>query len=869
MQTKTIDSLEGLNELIKVVKAAQAKFAQFTQEAVDRIFSAVALEISKHKIPLAKLAVNETGMGVLEDKIIKNQFAAEYIYNKYKTEKTCGVIERDPTHGYVKLAEPVGVIAGIIPTTNPTSTAIYKALLALKTRNALIVSPHPRAKQCTIETLKLIAKAATAAGAPDNLIGWIDNPTIELSQALMRHPDIALILATGGPAMVNAAYSSGNPAVGVGAGNVPVIIDATAKIDMAVSSIILSKTFDNGMICASEQSVTAVKEVYDAVKQAFIKYGCHILTKEEASKVGKTIIIDGRLNAAIVGQSAHAIAKLAGVKVPETTKVLLAEVEKTTLDEPFAHEKLSPILALYKASTFEEAIRKAEELVELGGPGHSASLFTDVMNHAHMDQFAAALKTCRLLINSPSAYGGIGDVFNFRLAPSLTLGCGSYGKNSVSENVGVKHLLNTKTVAERRDNMLWFKVPQKIYFKRGAVSFALKELQGHHKAVIITDKAIFELGYTKRITDVLEEIGVQYATFFEVLPDPTISMVNRILELCNAFQPDLIIAVGGGSPMDAAKLVQFMYEFPNSRFEDLAARFMDIRKRIYEYPTGYTKTKLVCIPTTSGTGSETTPFTIITDDTGKEHVKHSLADYLFTPYMAIVDPDLVLSMPKGLAVAAGYDVLAHATEAYVSTMASPFTDAIALQAIKIVFTHLPKSVSEGHFDDREQMHYAATLAGMAFSNAFLGICHSMAHKLGARFNIPHGLAIAYCYSQVIRFNATDKPTKQAAFPQYETPNAAERYAQIADYLGLGGNSIAEKVNLLIQAAQQLKQTIGIKLSLKEAGINEKDFMEAVNGDLPELAYDDQCTTANPRYPLISELRELYIKTYNGDTDFTL
>ena len=864
-----INSLKDLDALINKVKKAQEIFSNYTQEQVDYIFRQDALYMCKERIPLAKMAVEETGIGIVEDKVIKNHFAAEYIYNKYKDVKTCGIISKDKVHGIAKIACPVGVIAGIIPTTNPTSTAIFKALISLKTRNGIVFSPHPRAKKCTCETLRIILEKAIQFGAPENIIGWIDEPTIELSGALMNHEDISLILATGGPGMVKAAYSSGTPSIGVGAGNTPAVIDETADIEMAVNSIILSKTFDNGVICASEQSVIVLSEVYDEVKKEFKERGCYILNKEEKEKVSNFFFPDGKLNPAVAGQSACKIAEMSKIKVPENTKILIGEASDTTHKEPFAHEKLSPILGLYKVKTFEDAVKKAEDLVILGGNGHTSVLYTKQTNDDRIDYFSNKLTTCRVLINTPSSHGGIGDLFNFRLEPSLTLGCGSWGHNSVSENIGVKHLINIKTVAEREENMLWFKVPPKIYFKKGCTSFALKELQGKKKAFIVTDKVLFDLGYTKKVTDVLEDINVKYEIFSDVEPDPTLSLVERALKVCRNLQPDVIIALGGGSSIDAAKMVWMMYEQPDIKFEDVAMRFLDIRKRAYMMPELGKVADLVCIPTTSGTGSEVTPFTIITDE--KTQNKYAIADYAFTPTMAIVDPDLATTMPRGLAAASGVDALVHSLEAYVSTMASPFTDGLALQAIKMIFENLEKSVNDGDIGAKEQIHYAANIAGMAFSNAFLGICHSMAHKLGAKFHIPHGIANAYCLSQVIRFNSSTKPTKQAAFAQYKYPFACKKYAQVADFMGFGGKNTIKKINNLIKEIERLKASIGIAPSIKAEKKNnftEKEFMNSLD-EISEKAFDDQCTGSNPRYPLISELRQLFVYAYNGVTDFEL
>ncbi|MDR3079260.1 MAG: bifunctional acetaldehyde-CoA/alcohol dehydrogenase [Rickettsiales bacterium] len=864
-----VNSMETLDDIVARVKKAQSTFASYSQEQVDEIFRRVALAICGKRIPLAKMAVEETGMGVVEDKVIKNHFAAEYIYNKYKNTRTCGLVERDPVHGIRKIACPVGVIAGIVPTTNPTSTAIFKGLIALKTRNGIVVSPHPRAKRCTVETLRLMLELAVEAGAPKDIIGWIDEPTIELSSALMSHRNIDLILATGGPAMVKAAYSSGTPALGVGAGNTPAVIDETADLEMAVSSIILSKTFDNGMICASEQSVLVVGDVYARVREEFERRGCYILKREENKKLADLFFSGGKLNAAIVGQSAPKIASLAGIGVPPNTKILLGEVKSTGKDEPFAHEKLSPILALYRVKDLAEATRKAQELIELGGNGHTSVLYTGASSEDRIKYYSDALTTARVLINSPASQGALGDLFNFRLEPSLTLGCGSWGRNSVSENIGVRHLINIKTVAEREENMLWFRVPPKIYFKKGCVNFALRDLAGKKKAFIITDRVIFDLGYSKKVTDVLEEIGISHSLFSDVEPDPSLGLVRRALASCRNFQPDVIIALGGGSPIDAAKMVWLMYEQPEIKFEDIALRFLDIRKRSFVMPSLGKVADLVCIPTTSGTGSEVTPFTIITDESTNN--KYAIADYAFTPSMAIVDPDLATTMPRGLAAASGIDALVHGLEAYVSTMASPFTDGLALQAIRMVFSNLERAVNGNSPEAREQMHYAANIAGMAFSNAFLGVCHSLAHKLGARFHIPHGIANAYCISQVIRFNSSEKPLRQAAFAQYRYPFAGEKYVQIADFMGFGGRSPREKIDNLIAKVEELKAAIGIARSIgaePRNGFSEGEFRAAL-GELAERAFDDQCTGSNPRYPLIGELEQLLLYAYEGNWDFDL
>lgn len=857
-----VSTPDELEILISKVKKAQRKFATFSQEQVDEIFRAAALAANQARIPLAKMAVEETGMGIIEDKVIKNHFASEYIYNKHKDAKTCGIVSEDNINGTKIVAEPLGVIAGVVPTTNPTSTAIFKALIALKTRNAIIFSPHPRAKKSTIAAAKVVLDAAVKAGAPDNIIGWIDVRSVELSNMLMKHPFVDVILATGGPGMVKAAYSSGKPALGVGAGNTPAVIDETADIKMAVSSILMSKSFDNGVICASEQAVVAVKDVYEAVKAEFAYRGAYILNEKEKKKVANILFIDGNLNANIVGQPAYKIAEMAGVKVPECIKVLVGEVTEISDDEPFAYEKLSPVLAFYSAKNFEDAAQKAYQLVELGGAGHTSVLYTDAKNQDRINTFAKKIPTGRILINSPSSHGAIGDLYNFRLEPSLTLGCGSWGGNSVSENVGVEHLLNYKTVAERRENMLWFRVPPKVYFKRGATDLALRELKDKKRAFIVTDRYLFNSGTVFNVTNILEEIGVDYQIFFDVKPDPSIATINEALSMIRHYEPDVIIALGGGSPIDAAKIIWLMYEQPAVKFEDIAMRFMDIRKRICDLPELGKKAQLVAIPTTSGTGSEVTPFAVITDD--ETHIKYPIADYALTPNMAIIDPNFVDTMPAGLCAASGIDALTHAVEAYVSALATNFTNSNSLEAIKLIFRYLPRSYKEGKNDPlaKEKMHYASTIAGMAFANSFLGICHSMAHKLGSAFNIPHGIANALLINQVIKFNATDCPTKQCAFPQYKFPNAKAKYGQIADELGLGGKNDDEKVDLLIKAITQLKKDINIPLSIKDAGISEKSFNEKLD-ELAEQAFDDQCTGANPSYPLIKELKQLYINAYKG------
>lgn len=859
---ETLQEQQYIDALVNKVSEAQKIYATYSQEQVDHIFRRVALKLSSLRIPLAKMAVEETGMGVVEDKVIKNHFASEYIYNKFKNCKTCGVLEEDKANGILKVAEPLGVIAGVIPTTNPTSTAIFKSLIALKTRNGIIFSPHPRAKKCTVETARLILEEAVKAGAPENIIGWIEEPTILKTQELMKHPKIDCILATGGPGMVKSAYSSGKPALGVGAGNTPAIIDETADIKMAVSSILMSKTFDNGMICASEQSIVCVKDVYDDVRKELEYRGAYLLSAKEKEKLSKVIFIDGKLNAGIVGQPAYKIAEMAGVKVPVETKALVGEASEIGHQEPFSAEKLSPVLGLYKAKDFEEATDIAQKLVLFAGAGHTSVLYTHQTNDERIKYFGEKLHTGRILINCPSSQGAIGDLYNFRLEPSLTLGCGSWGGNSVSENVGVKHLMNVKTVAMREENMLWFKVPEKIYFKPGSLELALKELKGRKKAFLVTDKPLFDLGYTKKITDVLEGLGIQYQIFSDVKPDPDLSTINVAINMVNTFQPDVIIALGGGSPMDAAKILWLMYEHPELKFEDLAMRFMDIRKRIFEFPPLGEKATMVCIPTTSGTGSEVTPFSIITDDsTG---VKYAIADYALTPKMAIVDSNLVLSMPKGLCAASGIDVMTHALESMVSVMATDYTRSLSKEAGKLIYQYLPASYAEGAANPiaREKVHNAATIAGMAFANAFLGVCHSMAHKLGAHFHVPHGIANALLICQVIKYNAAEAPVKQGIFPQYQYPNARAAYAEFADALGLGGKTDEEKVNNLIKALQELKKKLNIPLSIKDWGVSKEDFEKAME-TLPTLAFDDQCTSANPRYPLIKEIEQMYRDAYEG------
>ena len=860
-----VTNAQELTARIKQLREAQKKFATYTQEQVDEIFRQAALAANHNRIKLAKLAVEETGMGIVEDKVVKNNFAAEYIYNQYKDMKTCGVLEEDKTSGITKVAEPIGVIAAIVPTTNPTSTAIFKCLIALKTRNAIIISPHPRAKNATIEAARIVLEAAVKAGAPEGIIGWIDQPSVELSQNVMRESDI--ILATGGPAMVKAAYSSGRPALGVGAGNTPAIIDETAHIKMAVDSILLSKTFDNGVICASEQSIVVLEQVYDEVKRELAERGAYILKGEEIDKVRNIILNEkGGLNADMVGQSAYKIAKMAGVNVPETAKVLVGEVTSVELEEPFSHEKLSPVLAMYKAKSFEEALDKADRLIELGGMGHTSVLYTDqVKNRDRVLTFGERMKTARTLINMPAAQGAIGDLFNFKLAPSLTLGCGSWGGNSVSENVGPKHLINVKSIAERRENMLWFRVPEKTYFKYGCLPVALAELgdMGKKKAFIVTDKVLFEMGYTNKVTEVLESQGIQYKIFSDVEPDPTLRCARAGAAEMTSFQPDVIISLGGGSAMDAAKIMWVMYEHPEVNFHDLAMTFMDIRKRIYRFPTMGQKAMMVSIATSAGTGSEVTPFAVITDE--ETGIKYPLADYELTPDMAIVDAELMMTSPKGLTACAGIDVLVHSIEAYVSIMASEYTNGLALEAIRLVFKYLPDAYNEGttNIKAREKMAHASCMAGMAFSNAFLGINHSMAHKLGAFHHLPHGMANSLVMKEVIKFNATDAPTKQAAFAQYKYPNAAWRYAKIADHLGLGGNTEAEKVELLLKAIDELQNKVNMPKTIKDAGVSEVKFFETLD-EMVEQAFDDQCTGANPRYPLMSELKEMYITSYYGE-----
>ena len=859
-----VDSVETLAKTLERVKNAQKEFSKYSQEQVDKIFQAAAIAANEARIPLAKMAVEETGMGIVEDKVIKNHYAAEYIYNKYKNEKTCGVIYQDDSYGIKKIAEPVGIVAAVIPTTNPTSTAIFKTLIALKTRNGIIISPHPRAKKSTIEAAKTVLEAAVKAGAPEGIIAWIDVPSLELTNMLMQSADI--ILATGGPGMVKSAYSSGKPALGVGAGNTPAVIDESANVILAVNSIIHSKTFDNGMICASEQSVIVSDKIYDKVKDEFVKRGCYILNPEETEKVRKTIIINGALNAKIVGQKAHTIAELAGVSVPENTKILIGEVESVDLSEEFAHEKLSPVLAMYKSGSFDDALEKAYRLIEDGGLGHTSSLYVNTVTEKEkIEKFYSKMKTCRVLVNTPSSQGGIGDLYNFKLTPSLTLGCGTWGGNSVSENVGIKHLLNIKTVAERRENMLWFRAPEKVYMKRGCLPVALEELKNvmnKKRVFIVTDTFLYENGYTKVVTDKLDEMGIVHETFFNVAPDPTLACAKEGAKLIDAFKPDCIIAIGGGSAMDAAKIMWVLYEHPEVDFLDMAMRFMDIRKRVYTFPKMGEKAYFIAVPTSAGTGSEVTPFAVITDETTGQ--KYPLADYELLPKMAIVDADMMMNAPKGLTSASGIDALVHSIEAYVSMMATEFTDGLAIEAIKTIFEYLPRAYEEGANDPiaREKMANAATMAGMAFANAFLGICHSMGHKLGAYHHLPHGVTVGLVLDEVMRFNAEEVPTKMGTFPQYEYPHALRRYAEIADSLNLGGNTDQEKLERLINKIDELKERVGFKKTIKDYGISEEDFLSTLD-EMSEKAFDDQCTGANPRYPLISEIKEIYLKTYYG------
>ncbi|GAD88410.1 MULTISPECIES: bifunctional acetaldehyde-CoA/alcohol dehydrogenase [Vibrio] len=861
-----VTNMAELDALVARVKAAQEEFSTFSQEKVDAIFRAASLAANQARIPLAQQAVAESGMGIVEDKVIKNHFASEFIYNKYKDEKTCGILEEDDNLGTMTIAEPVGIICGIVPTTNPTSTAIFKSLISLKTRNGIIFSPHPRAKNSTNDAAKLVLEAAVAAGAPKDIIGWIDQPSVELSNGLMKHEGIALILATGGPGMVKAAYSSGKPAIGVGAGNVPVVIDETADIKRAVASILMSKTFDNGVVCASEQAAIVVSEVYDEVKERFASHKAHVLSKADANKVRKVLLIDGNLNAKIVGQPAPAIAEMAGVKVPADTKVLVGEgLGKVSYDDEFAHEKLSPTLGLFRADNFEDAVAQAETMVEIGGIGHTSGLYTDQDTNAdRIRYFGDKLKTARILINIPSTHGGIGDLYNFNVAPSLTLGCGSWGGNSISENVGPKHLINKKTVAKRAENMLWHKLPKSIYFRRGSLPIALGDLEGKKRAFLVTDRFLFNNGYADSVVSILKAQGIEVQTFFDVEADPTLSVVEKGAAAMQSFQPDVILALGGGSPMDAAKIMWVMYEHPETHFEELAMRFMDIRKRIYKFPKMGAKAELVCITTTSGTGSEVTPFAVVTDD--ETGAKYPLADYELTPNMAIVDANLVMNMPKSLTAFGGYDAVTHALEAYVSVLANEYSDGQALQALKMLKEYLPSSYKNGAADPiaREKVHNAATIAGIAFAQSFLGVCHSIAHKIGAEFHLPHGLANALMISNVVRYNANDNPTKQTAFSQYDRPQARRRYAEVADHLDLSqpGDRTAQKIERLLTWLEELKKELDIPLSIQEAGVNEADFTAKLE-ELSVEAFDDQCTGANPRYPLISELKEVLTTSYYG------
>ena len=859
-----IDSAESLENALKRVRAAQKRFAEYSQSQVDSIFKAAAAAADRQRIPLARLAVEETGMGVVEDKVIKNHYAAEYIYNAYRDTKTCGVIEEDKEYGITRIAEPIGVIAAVIPTTNPTSTAIFKTLLALKTRNGIIISPHPRAKNSTAEAARTVLEAAVAAGAPEDIIAWIDKPSLEMTNFIMKEAD--LILATGGPGMVHAAYSSGKPAIGVGAGNTPAVIDTSADITLAVNSIIHSKTFDNGMICASEQSVIVLDKVYKRVKKEFSDRGCYFLDRDETNKVRKTVIINGALNAKIVGQTAKTIADLAGVHVPDGTKILIGEVESVEPTEEFAHEKLSPVLAMYKAKDAEDAFSKAERLIADGGYGHTSSIYLNpITEKEKLAEFARRMKTCRILVNTPSSQGGIGDLYNFKLSPSLTLGCGSWGGNSVSENVGVKHLLNIKTVAERRENMLWFRSPEKVYIKKGCLPIALeelKEINPRKKAFIVTDRFLYENGYTRPITEKLGDMGIAYTVFSEVEPDPTLKIAKKGAEMMTNFAPDVIIAIGGGSAMDAAKIMWVLYEHPDADFTDMAMRFSDIRKRIYTFPKMGEKAYFIAVPTSAGTGSEVTPFAVITDsDTG---IKYPLADYELMPDMAIVDADLQMSAPKGLTAASGIDAVSHSMEAFASMLATDYTDSLALRSLKIMFQYLPRAYENGEDDPeaREKTANAATMAGMAFANAFLGVCHSMAHKLGAFHHLPHGIANALMLDEVIRFNSADVPAKMGTFPQYAYPHTKARYAEIADYLNLGGKTDDEKMENLIAALDALKDKIGIKKTIRDYVPDEKDFLNRLDS-MTEQAFDDQCTGANPRYPLMSEIKQMYLNAYYG------
>ena len=861
---KVVDSVDSLQEAFDRVRKAQKEFSKYTQEQVDKIFKAAAIAANQERIPLAKMAVEETGMGVIEDKVIKNNYAAEYVYNKYKNVRTCGVLEEDKNFGIKKIAEPVGVIAAVIPTTNPTSTAIFKTLIALKTRNGMIISPHPRAKKSTIEATKIVLEAAIKAGAPKDIIAWIDVPSLELTNMLMQSADI--ILATGGPGMVKSAYSSGKPALGVGPGNTPAVIDESADILLAVNSIIHSKTFDNGMICASEQSVIVLDSIYDKVRNEFLKRNCYILNPEETEKVRKTIIINGALNAKIVGQKATRIAELAGINVPENTKILIGEVESVEMSEEFAREKLSPVLAMYRAKNFVDAVDKAYRLIEDGGLGHTSSIYINTLTEQEkLQTFYSTMKTYRVLVNTPASQGGIGDIYNFKLTPSLTLGCGTWGGNSVSENVGVKHLINVKTVAERRENMLWFRTPEKVYIKRGCLPVALEELKNvmnKKRVFIVTDSFLYKNGYTKVITDKLNEMGIEHATFFDVQPDPTLASAKEGAKILTDFNPDCIIAVGGGSAMDAAKIMWVLYEHPEVEFLDMAMRFMDIRKRVYTFPKMGEKAYFIAVPTSAGTGSEVTPFAVITDET--TGIKYPLADYELLPKMAIVDANMMMNAPKGLTSASGIDAVTHCLEAYASMMATPYTDALAKEALGKIFKYLPRAYENGANDPeaREEMANAATMAGMAFANAFLGVCHSMAHKLGAFHHIAHGIANALLIDEVLRYNSQEAPVKMGTFPQYGYPNTLRRYAEIAESVGITGNSDEEKLENLIKKIDELKETIGIKPTIRDYGVDEKDFLATLD-EMTEDAFDDQCTGTNPRYPLMSEIKDMYLQAYYG------
>lgn len=861
---KVVDSVDSLQEAFDRVRKAQKEFSKYTQEQVDKIFKAAAIAANQARIPLAKMAVEETGMGVIEDKVIKNNYAAEYVYNKYKNVRTCGVLEEDKNFGIKKIAEPVGVIAAVIPTTNPTSTAIFKTLIALKTRNGMIISPHPRAKKSTIEATKIVLEAAIKAGAPKDIIAWIDVPSLELTNMLMQSADI--ILATGGPGMVKSAYSSGKPALGVGPGNTPAVIDESADILLAVNSIIHSKTFDNGMICASEQSVIVLDSIYDKVRNEFLKRNCYILNPEETEKVRKTIIINGALNAKIVGQKATRIAELAGINVPENTKILIGEVESVEMSEEFAREKLSPVLAMYRAKNFVDAVDKAYRLIEDGGLGHTSSIYINTLTEQEkLQTFYSTMKTYRVLVNTPASQGGIGDIYNFKLTPSLTLGCGTWGGNSVSENVGVKHLINVKTVAERRENMLWFRTPEKVYIKRGCLPVALEELKNvmnKKRVFIVTDSFLYKNGYTKVITDKLNEMGIEHATFFDVQPDPTLASAKEGAKILTDFNPDCIIAVGGGSAMDAAKIMWVLYEHPEVEFLDMAMRFMDIRKRVYTFPKMGEKAYFIAVPTSAGTGSEVTPFAVITDET--TGIKYPLADYELLPKMAIVDANMMMDAPKGLTSASGIDAVTHCLEAYASMMATPYTDALAKEALGKIFKYLPRAYENGANDPeaREEMANAATMAGMAFANAFLGVCHSMAHKLGAFHHIAHGIANALLIDEVLRYNSQEAPVKMGTFPQYGYPNTLRRYAEIAESVGLTGNNDEEKLENLIKKIDELKETIGIKPTIRDYGVDEKDFLATLD-EMTEDAFDDQCTGTNPRYPLMSEIKDMYLQAYYG------